>query len=61
MWYLVSIAFVVGFIVGVMFGRHNRNKAVLIDGAVVDVADKVMDKMKDKAQDMTSAACIFAE
>lgn len=51
-----SVGFCVGFIAGVMFGRHNKNKAVLIDDTVDDVANKVMDKIKEKVQNATATS-----
>lgn len=47
MWYLVILALVVGFVIGIMFSQHNNKKAEFIDENIDDVADKVIKKIKE--------------
>jgi uncharacterized membrane-anchored protein YhcB (DUF1043 family) len=55
MWYLVIIAFVIGFIAGVMFGRHNKSIAIKVDDGVDDLANKVSDKTKDGVSNFSTS------
>jgi uncharacterized membrane-anchored protein YhcB (DUF1043 family) len=52
MWWIVGIAFLLGFIIGVMFSRHNKKKAEMIDEGMDNLADKVSDKIKEKVQEV---------
>ena len=48
MWYLVILALVVGFVIGIMFSQHYKKKAKLIDESIIDITNKVIEKIKEK-------------
>lgn len=48
-WYwILGISVVIGFVIGVMFANHNKDKAIKIDAAIDDAFDKAKDKIKNQ-------------
>lgn len=47
-WWTYLIIAVIFFIVGMMFANHNKKKAEKIDGKVDDLADKILNHIKEK-------------